>query len=61
MENIDINFQNVKDTIQMNSSIFELCVNAEIIGKDEQGGKREIAAAYQLQSKLSHELSEARE
>lgn len=61
MENIDLNFQNVKDTIQLNSSIFELCVNAEIIGKEEQGGKREITAAYQLQAKLSHELSEARE
>lgn len=36
-------------------------MNAEIIGKDEQGGKREIAAAYHLQAVLSHELSEARE
>ena len=61
MESIDQNFQKVKDTIQLNSSIFELCVHAEIIGKEEQGGKREIAAAYQLQAKLSHELSEARE
>ena len=61
MENIDLKFQSVKDTIQLNSSIFQLCVSAEIIGKEEQGGKREIAAAYQLQHKLSHELSEARE
>lgn len=48
MENIDQNFQSVKDTIQLNSSIFQLCVSAEIIGKEEQGGKREITAAYQL-------------
>lgn len=61
MENIDQNFQRVKDTIQLNSSIFELCVQAEIIGKEESGGKREIQQAYQLQANLSHELSEARE
>ena len=51
----------MKDTIQLNSSIFELCVQAEIIGKEEHGGKREITTAYHLQAKLSHELSEARE
>ena len=51
----------MKDVIQLNSSIFELCVSAEIIGKEEQGGKREITTAEQLQAKLSHELSEARE
>lgn len=61
MEHIDQNFQQVKDTISLNASIFELCVNAELIGKEEQGGKREIVAAHQLQAKLSHELSEAQE
>ena len=61
MENIDKNFPHVKDTISLNSSIFDLCVSAEIIGKEEQGGKREIVAAEQLQARLSHELSEAQE
>ena len=46
MEHIDQNFQHVKDTISLNASIFELCVNAELIGKEEQGGKREIVAAH---------------
>ena len=46
MENIDQNFQRVKDSIQLNSSIFELCVQADLIGREEQGGKREIQAAY---------------
>lgn len=51
----------MKESIELNRTIFFLCVNAEIIGKEEQGGKREIQDAEKLQARLSHELSEARE
>ena len=61
MEEIDQKFPKVKDSIQLNSTIFELCVSAEIISKDEGGGKREIQQAYQMQAKLQSELSEQRE
>ena len=61
MEDIDMKFPKVKDSIQLNSTIFELCVSAEIISKDEGGGKREIQQAYQMQAKLQSELSEQRE
>ena len=61
MDKIDNDFPDIKDKIRLNQEIFALCVDAEIIGRDEAGGRREIQVAETLSMRLTTELSESRE
>jgi hypothetical protein len=60
LDYIDANYSDVKEYIELNSRIFGLCVDFEIIGKEDKA-RRFLDEAYALTYRLNDEVSEARE
>ena len=60
LDYIDNNYSDVKEYIELNSRIFGLCVDYEIIGKEDKA-RRFLDEAYALTYRLNDEVSEARE
>ena len=58
LDYIDANYSDVKEYIELNSRIFGLCVDYEIIGKEDKA-RRFLDEAYSLSYRLNDEVSEA--
>ena len=61
MDQIDNEFPAIKDKINLNQEIVELCEIAEIRVKDDRRGGRTMRDVEKLSNELARKISDARE
>ncbi len=61
IEYIELSFQDVKDNVELNTSIYNLLVAIDLLTKDDRASRRFLDETYKMMIQINKEVNIARE